>query len=561
MNFWQNFVEGSKYSTLGNPSFLFAHKEKLPLDHQAYSNKRSYLCKMKKLPVGIQDFNKLITGGYLYVDKTKSIVELLTSGEYYFLTRPRRFGKSLLLTTIKEIFEGNKKVFKGLWIENKWDWSTKHPVIHISFNGIGHKFIGLEKALNAEVYKLALEKGFQLLEEGFVRRFQELIEKTAKKHGQVVLLIDEYNKPIIDYLGEKQLQQAQANQEILKSFYSVLKPLDSKIKFLLITGVSKFSKTGIFSELNNLADITLERRFASLTGYTQEELDHYFEPFKDLACEQNDLNREQLSEKLKLWYNGYSWDTKTFVYNPFSILRFFQACDFMNFWFSTGTPTFLIKLLKKRFYYDFDGIEMGQSAFESHDIKYIETDSLLFQTGYLTLKEKRRNIYRLGYPNLEVKESMLQHLMGAFRHGESGKSSTIAYYIEEAFNKGDLEEVFDRINNMFASIPYALFEKQQEKYYHSLVHILFTYLGIYIQSEVNTSKGRIDAVVQTDDHIYILEFKLDKSPDLAIQQIQEKGYADKYLDTNKKILAVGVCFGRKEKEIIDWKAVEIKTSE
>ena len=514
---------------------------------------------MKNLPLGIQEFEKLREENYLYIDKTQSIHNLITSGSYYFLTRPRRFGKSLLLTTIKEIYQGNKELFRDLWIEDKWDWTQQNPVIHIAFNSIGHKDAGLEIALNEEVDWQANQLGLKLSQTGLARRFRELIEKTEEKYGKVVILIDEYDKPIIDYLGKEQLPQAYENQDILKSFYSGLKYLDGRIKSLIITGVSKFSKTGIFSELNNLTDISIDWRFASLLGYTQEELDHYFEPYKDLACQRTRLNRKQLAEKLKEWYNGYTWEGDVYVYNPYSVMSFFQKFRFSNYWFSTGTPTFLIKLLKERFYYNFEGIEVGESAFESHDISNIATDSLLFQTGYLTINEhdEEFNVYSLDYPNKEVKISMLQHLMGAFRHDENTRSTPIVKDLRRAFRSADLEEVIQIVNRLFKTIPSHIFIKKKEAYYHSIVYLVFHYLGQYIDAEAHTADGRIDAVVQTDDHIYIMEFKLDKSADAAIQQIQKKGYAEKYLDTKKKVLAVGINFCSTEKRVEEWKTVEV----
>ncbi len=328
---------------------------------------------MKKLPLGIQEFDKLRTSDYLYVDKTENIHHLINSGKYFFLTRPRRFGKSLLLSTINELYSGRKELFQDLWIADKWDWTQKNPVLHFSFNSIGHKNIGLEDALNEEIDLLAKEFDLVLSQRGLARRFRELIEKTAKQYGKVVILIDEHDKPIIDYLGKEQLKQAYVNQDILKSFYSVLKHSDGYIQFLLITGVSKFSKTGIFSELNNLVDISLHERFSTLCGYTETELRHYFQSYV------TEDKGEAYWEKIKEWYNGYTWDVKNYLYNPFSILSHFFDGKFANYWFATGTPTFLIKLLKERFYYDFEGIEVGESAFESHDIEFITTDSLLFR--------------------------------------------------------------------------------------------------------------------------------------------------------------------------------------
>ncbi len=304
--------------------------------------------------------------------------------------------------------------------------------------------------------------------------------------------------------------------------------------------------------MNNLLDITLNWRYASISGYTQEELDHYFKPYRALAKERNQFDETQLSNALKSWYNGYSWDGNVFVYNPLSILSFFEQGEFQNFWFSTGTPTFLINLLQDRFYYNFEGKKVGMSTFESYDIKRLDTLPLLFQTGYLTIKKKHRNLFFLDYPNKEVKESMMQHLIAAFRHDEVSESTIYAYDLEEALKNNDIPLVIDIINSLFASIPYQLFEAEKEKYYHTLIHLLFTYLGIYIQSEVNSSKGRVDALVETQTHIYLLEFKLDKSAAKAIEQIKEKGYAEQHMQKNKKVIALGINFSSKNKCVTDW---------
>ncbi len=377
---------------------------------------------MQKLPIGIQDFRELREGGYLFIDKTPHIERLLGHGKYFFLSRPRRFGKSLLLSTIKEIYSGSKELFGGLWIEKNWDWTKKHPVLHFHFNSIGHQGLGLEKAIGVELKELAKEQNIVLEQEGIVGQFRELLKKLTLRDGKVVLLIDEYDKPIIDYLDKEKRQQAHANQAILKRFYSVIKSSDPYLEFLLITGVSKFSKTGVFSELNNLEDLTLDWQFSSMTGYTQEEIEHYFEPYRALARKRNKCDDEELAKRLKVWYNGYSWDAEIYVYNPFSILNFFKKGEFQNFWFETGTPTFLVNILKEHFYYEFDEEEVGATAFNSYDIDNLDIIPLLFQTGYLTIKEKNRNLYTLGYPNQEVKESMLQHLISAFRHSKPSQS-------------------------------------------------------------------------------------------------------------------------------------------
>ncbi len=512
---------------------------------------------MQHLPIGIQDFGQLRENNFLYVDKTEDIYRLIESGRFYFLARPRRFGKSLLLSTIKEIFKGRKELFKDLWIEDKWDWSKQNPVLHFSFNSLDYQGKGLENALLEMLAEQAEEHGIQLIETTIKSRFKELITKLTTAKGAVVILMDEYDKPIIDYLAEEERHQAHEHQKILKIFYSVLKDKGTNIRLLLITGVSKFGKTGVFSELNNLDDVSVDINFSSIVGYTQAELDSYFQSYRALAKKYNNVNDEQLTKELKAWYNGYTWDGITYVYNPFSILNFFKKGSFLNFWFESGTPTFLINILKGRFYYDFEGVKVGMTAFSSYDIDKLETVPLLFQTGYLTIKKKIRRLYTLGYPNLEVKESMLQHLIAAFRHDEASNSTVYADELEEAFNENNLEKVIDLINGMFATIPYPIFEANQEKYYHSLVHLLFTYLGIYIKSEVSTSNGRADAIVETETHIYIIEFKLNKSAAKGIEQIRDKNYAAQYQNSGKTIIALGINFSSKVKKVNDWKALAL----
>ncbi len=393
---------------------------------------------MKKFPVGIQNFRKLRENDLLYIDKTEDIYRLVESGNYFFLSRPRRFGKSLLVSTLEYLFLGKKEYFKGLWIEDKWNWNKTYPILHFKFSLLDYQNHGLEKALLMYVLQEADKLKVVLSKTTLKSCFAELLYKLYEKGEQVVILIDEYDKPLIDYLGVDE-EKALEHQGILKNFYSVLKDSDLYIQFLFITGVSKFSKVGVFSDLNNLDDITLDPQHSNALGYTQEELEHYFNPYILKICQEKALNKEQFMAKIKQWYNGYSWDGENYVYNPFSILSFFRKHGtFQNFWFKSGTPTFLINLLDKHLYYDFDGEEVGMIAFDNYDIKRLEILPLLFQTGYLTIKERKRNIYKLGYPNLEVKESMLQHLIGAFSHSNASESATTAYYTEQAFVNDDL---------------------------------------------------------------------------------------------------------------------------
>lgn len=502
---------------------------------------------MLELPIGIQSFKELRTGGYLYVDKTRHIYEL-AKRKYYFLSRPRRFGKSLLVSTLKELYEGNRALFDDLWIADKWDWEKRHPVVHIPFSSIGYKEIGLEAALHKRLDDIAVEYGLPKSIEALSLKFSALITHLAEK-SKVVLLIDEYDKPIIDYLGDE-LPQAQANQKILKTFYSVLKDSDEYLELVFITGVSRFSKVSIFSDLNNIDDITLNKHYADIAGYTQQELEDNFKGYISLL--QASSGNRHLLEKIKKWFNGYSWDSRSFVYNPFSILLLFGNMDFKNFWFQTATPTFLINLIRDRQLYDFDDIIVGQTIFDSYDIQSIDVVALLFQTGHLTIKEiDEFGLYRLGYPNKEVRDSMLDYLIGGFGDTAASSVAPMIVQIRTAFIKNELGKVRSIINGLLKNIPYQIFE-QTEAFYHAIIHLTFFYLGVFIESEVCTSDGRADVIVQTDTHIYCLEFKLNESGEAAIDQIEQKGYLKKFAHTGKQLVGLGVNLSTAEKKIDGW---------
>ena len=371
---------------------------------------------MKKLPIGIQTFSEIRENDYLYVDKTAQIHRLVSSGKYYFLSRPRRFGKSLTLSTIRELFEGNRALFSGLWIEDQWDWSRTRPVVHIQFNSIGYFSNGLEYAINSALSKEALRHGVVLTESSYDQRFFELLEKLSAQKGKVVLLIDEYDKPLIDYLEKDQLPTAFEHQRILKNFYSIIKSADPYLEFLLITGVSKFSNVSVFSDLNNLDDITLDPNYSDLTGYTQPELEQYFSPWIDrYLAKHKTQTREALLAEIKRWYDGYTWDGEVYVYNPFSILNFFSKGTFQDFWFKTGTPSFLIHKIKAAGYFNLNQLKVSEQLFESYTLDNLEIRSLLFQTGYLTIKkiDWQVGLFELDYPNREVEQAMTSHLIGA----------------------------------------------------------------------------------------------------------------------------------------------------
>jgi len=372
---------------------------------------------MQKLPIGIQSFSELRKGGFLYVDKTQSIYALTEGSKYYFLSRPRHFGKSLLLSTIGALFLGEKELFQGLWVENKWDWGKKHPVLHISFSGLDYEVNGLEIELKKHIRNVAHSYQIDLRADNLKNQFEEFLRKLSEKREQVVLLIEEDDKPVIDYLGGN-IGQTRENQQVLRDFYSVIKDCDPYLRLVFITGVLKFSKVSIFSDLNNLYDLTIHDRIAAkILGYTQEELENCFGEYITYTAAQLEVEEEALLERIREWYNGYSWDGQLYVYNPFSILNFFQKGVFLNYWFKTAPPDFLIELVRKEPFYDFDDIVVGEEAFDAFELREKpDRVMLFFQTGYLTIKAWDRDfgLYTLGYPNREVKSSMLNYLAKDF---------------------------------------------------------------------------------------------------------------------------------------------------
>jgi len=506
---------------------------------------------MQELPLGIQDFTKLRTNNLLYVDKTQIIHQLINSGQYHFISRPRRFGKSLLVSTLRDIFLAKKELFKGLWIEDKIDWE-KHNVIHFSFGKSDFKETGLLEAISKRLQQVAKDYDIELIGKDIANQFENLIKNLAQEN-QVVILIDEYDKPIIEYLGKEEIPKAYENRSILKTFYSVLKDLDSYIRFFLITGVSKFSKVSIFSDLNNVSDISMHPRYATLLGYTQKELESYFEENINHITKEQGIEKQELLTDLKKWYNGYDFvgENQDKVYNPFSILSFMESGKISNYWFSTGTPTFLTKMLKEQGIYDVQGAIADEDSLGKFELDNLDAITVLFQTGYLTLEEKIEfDVFTLNYPNQEVKNSMFRFLLAEYAYNTSRVSQSLVIKLKRAFNKNDIDSVFEYLNALFAKIPYQIFEEQLESYYHSIIFLTFTMLGYYAKAEVQTSKGRIDAVVETEENIYILEFKVSATAEEALSQIKETNYFQKYKDIEKNIFLIGVAC--KEKELKEY---------
>lgn len=513
---------------------------------------------MKKLPIGRQVFSEIIQGNYLYIDKTKDIYQLFArGGKYYFLSRPRRFGKTLLISTLKEIFSGNKELFKGLWIYDKLEWK-KHPVIHLDFLGMEYDSRDrLIETLEFLVNQNAKTYNLRLKEKRYDKRFKELIVELSKIN-KVVILVDEYDKPLIDFVDKKEI--AKENCDVLKTFFGNIKGADEFLEFVFITGVSKFSRVSVFSDLNNLTDITISGAFSTMLGYTGEELLDYF---GDRIEKMANGEIEKLTDDIKHWYNGYSWDGKNFVYNPLSILLFFEEERFDNFWFSTGTPTFLIKSLREK-RIDIKRLENYETTkllFDSYEIERLNVFALLFQTGYLTIKEvkpisRTQDIYRLSYPNREVKESFLDYLAADYTGKLPDEMGFLVYRLQETIVNDNLDEFFTVLKSIFASISYEIFIRDREAYYHTVIYLLLKLLGVHIKVEVGTNIGRIDGVIETESHIYIMEFKVGKASD-ALDQIKEKKYFEKYLTTPQKIKIIGVGFDSEERNIKDYLVEEI----
>ena len=511
---------------------------------------------MKKLPIGIQTFSEIIKEEYLYVDKTRHIAELIQSGKYLFLSRPRRFGKSLLVSTLYEIFTGNKALFQGLYIYDKIEWHT-YSVIHIDFAAIDFSteidlregLIQLMDGINDD-YQLDVEK------RGFKAYFKNIIVALYKKYGKVVVLVDEYDKPIVEYIDD--IKMAAKNREILRNFFGVLKSSDAFLRFVFLTGVSKFARVSIFSDLNNLRDMTLSTPFATLLGYTQKELENYFNQYIQNLCFKLGIKKNQLLAKIKTWYNGYSWDAKNQVYNPFSILNLFAEQQFDNYWFASGTPTFLMQLIKKNGY-DVTVLEnkkVSKIVFDSYNIDNMNIFALLFQTGYLTItqieQKSRTPQYLLNYPNFEVKEAFITYLFESFTKNGLEEIQPAAEDLRTYLQTENIEGFMNLIRALFAKIPYPLHIKQ-EAYYHSLFYMISVLMGVEIDLEVLTDKGRIDGVLILEDKIYLIEFKYGKAgtdmntlTNKAVQQIRDKNYGERFLNESRPRLLLGVGFVDKE---------------
>ncbi len=506
---------------------------------------------LKKLPIGIQTFSDIRKDDYVYVDKTDIAFNLIESYRYAFLARPRRFGKSLFLDTLRNIFEGNKELFKGLAIEDKWDWNVSYPVITISFaegkitsaKDLEDKF---EEIFLLNQKKLDVTCQYKASDR---RCFSELIRKANEKYNQnVVILVDEYDKPILDNITKPEI--AESIRDGLVNFYSVIKGSDEFIKFAFLTGVSKFTRTSLFSGLNNLVDISLDEDYGDICGYTQNDVETTFKPY---------LDGVDMSE-LKSWYNGYNF-LGSDMYNPFDILLFIsKKHKYQNYWFETGTPTFLIELIKKNNYFlpALTNLKVDEKLLSSFDINNLDFEVILYQSGYLTIDKVETSIfgspeYLLKIPNKEVKRSLSDIIIIDLYKDKNVIPNKTAIY--KSLLENDMDKFKSSLHSMFAAIPYNNYTKNDlasfEGFYASIIFIYLQSLGFHIIGEDVTNKGRIDLTIKMDNTIYIIEFKVDTKEN-ALKQIKEKKYYEKYLNDNKNIYLIGIGFNTDDKNISEF---------
>ncbi len=512
--------------------------------------------KNKKLPIGIQSLKELIEGGYIYIDKTSLALKLIDSGKYYFMSRPRRFGKSLFVSTLEEILVGNQKLFENCHIfTSDYDWKP-HPVIHLDFTKIPTTSSDkLENGLIETLDKIATRYGLELTGNLAQLRLVDLVEKLSTK-ANVAVLIDEYDKPIIDNLNHPEV--VQANRELVRSFFGTLKGLDKHLKFVFITGVSKFAQVSIFSGFNNLDDITIDTRYATLMGYTKEEIENNFAGYVDKISKEHNTSKTQILKEVKEWYNGYRFsEDLSYVYNPFSTLNYMSKGRCKSYWFRTGTPSFLIDQVQKApaLTTQLSGILATESELLNiQNIEHIDLKALMWQTGYLTISghDPKTDLYQLDFPNKEVRSAFFDSLLQEFaRISPSGIVQRAEQCIQN-LKIFDFETFIKTINSHFASIPYNVSSGAKEGFYHAVFLSFLEGMGIKTRSEEQTNIGRIDLSFELYGTIYIFEFKVDQDAKAAIDQIQAKNYQQKYEHLDKNLMIIGINFCTEKRNISDW---------
>ena len=525
---------------------------------------------MKRLlPIGIQDFAKIREEGFCYVDKTAIIYQLITgSGRACFLSRPRRFGKSLLCSTLEAVFGAQRELFgeiagfPALAIHSlDWEWK-KYPVVRLDLN-IGNYNKGvdfLDSALNNSLSNIARGYGLEIRGKYASEQFSNLIMDLYKQYGEkVVVIIDEYDKPLLDTMTDNSLHTVMRDE--LKGFYSILKPFDKYLRFVFLTGVTKFSHVSIFSDLNHLSDLSLDPRYADICGFTQSEVENGFAPEIEMILKERGRNRTDYLENVRHYYNGYRFSAKPLtIYNPFGLLNHFdKGGEFLPYWYESGTPTFLINLItrQKIDILKLNNMRIGYDSFRKYDIENMDALPVLYQSGYLTISacDEERELFVLDYPNLEVRSSFAKSLIKQYLRAPADKADALYSRLPGALMDGDVDEAILALRQFLASIPYDII-KETENYYETAIHLIFAMMGLNCRSELRIASGRIDTLVETKNFVYCFEFKLNGTAEDALAQIDTKEYLLPWEGSGKKLYKVGIAIDYTKRNIGSWKAIE-----
>ncbi|MCM1319953.1 MAG: ATP-binding protein [Muribaculaceae bacterium] len=514
--------------------------------------------KLLKYPIGIQTFADIINGGYVYVDKTQYVWRLVTQGKFYFLSRPRRFGKSLLLSTLEAFFRGRRELFRGLYIDSQdWDWQ-EYPVFHLALNGQDYNSVeSLKDTLGYYIaewenaYNIPADPNIATVEVRFANCIRRVCEAVGR---QVVILVDEYDQPLLRNIEQGREELHNTLREHMQAFFSVLKAQDQYIKFAILTGISKFSKVSVFSGLNNLNDISLDLDANAICGISESEISGNFEESIAMLAKANEMTPNEVKHRLRREYDGYHFSRKSEgVYNPFSLLNAFNKKSFSHYWMASGTPSFLIKMLGERGWdlSQISNVVVSESDLIGSDRYLTNPIPMLFQSGYLTIKgyDKEFNEYYLDYPNDEVSEGFNNDLLKAY----SGRkdSDVLIKNIVKDVRKGKAESFMQAMETLLADIPYDQI-LNRELHYENMMYLVMKLMGFYTQTEYKTSQGRIDMIVRTDRYIYVIEFKLHGTAEEAINQIKDKKYTKPFEREGKEIILIGAAFSYETRNLDSW---------
>lgn len=510
----------------------------------------------KIYPIGIQNFEKIRKEGLFYIDKTALVYQMVKTGSYYFLSRPRRFGKSLLVSTLEAYFQGKKELFEGLAMEKLEKEWIKHPILHLDLNIEKYDSLqSLEDILEKAIVAWEKLYGAEPSERSLSLRFAGVIERACKQAGhRVVILVDEYDKPMLQSIGDEELQKE--FRKTLQAFYGAIKTMDGYIRFAFLTGVTKFGKVSVFSALNNLIDLSMDERYVALCGITEEEIRTNLEQELYELADRQRMGYEEVCRELKECYDGYHFvEDSIGIYNPFSLLNTFYKMKFGNYWFETGTPTYLVELLQMHHYdlHKMAHVETDADVLNSIDSSSTNPIPVIYQSGYLTIKgyDREFGIYRLGFPNREVEEGFMKFLLPYYANTDKVEALFEVQKFVREIRAGDYDSFFRRLQSFFADTTYEII-REQELHYQNVLFVVFKLMGFYTNVEYRTSEGRIDLVLQTDKFIYVMEFKLDGTAEEALRQINEKHYAQPFAADSRKLFKIGVNFSAKTRNIEKW---------